>query len=168
MAMRAKRVDAEHAIQLPAELYGMPGHLIRRMHQASQAIFDAAIAEAGFDLTSVQFAALTMIAATPGLDQATLATAIAFDRATTGGVIDRLETKGLVRREIAAGDRRSRRLYLESDGHAVLKGITPVVRRAQALMLSSLADTERVTFLRLLSKALAGASSPNKPSRRTD
>ena len=38
--------------------------------------------------------------ANPGIDQARLATAIAFDRATTGGVIDRLEAKGLVRREI--------------------------------------------------------------------
>ena len=88
-----------------AELYAMPGHLVRRMHQASQAIFDAEVTTAGIDLTSVQFAALTMIAANPGIDQARLAAAISFDRATTGGVIDRLEAKGLVRREIVKTDR---------------------------------------------------------------
>ena len=137
------------------ELYEMPGHLIRRMHQASMAIFDTQIAAAGFDLTSVQFAALTMIASTPGLDQATLATAIAFDRATTGGVIDRLEAKCLVRREIAKCDRRSRRLYLEPQGTVVLARVTPVVKRAQALMLQGLDSQERVMLLQLLSKALA-------------
>ena len=138
----------------PAELYGMPGHLIRRMHQASQAIFDAEVTTAGIDLTSVQFAALTMIAANPGLDQARLATAIAFDRATTGGVIDRLEAKGLVRREIVKTDRRARRLHLEAAGATTLEAAMPVVRHAQTLMLKSLSEREQATLLRLLSKAV--------------
>ena len=86
----------------------MPGHLIRRMQQASLAIFDTEMARAGCDLTSVQYAALVAIAAQPGLDQATLASVIAFDRVTTGGVIDRLEAKGDVRREMPSDDRRSR------------------------------------------------------------
>lgn len=36
----------------------MPGHLIRRYHQASVAIFHARVAELGYDLTPVQYAAL--------------------------------------------------------------------------------------------------------------
>ena len=151
----------------PLEIYGMPGHLIRRMHQASQAVFDAQIAEAGFDLTSVQFAALTLIASRPGLDQATLASAIAFDRATTGGVIDRLEAKGLVRREIAKGDRRSRRLHMEPAGKAVLEGVQPVVRRAQVIMLEGLSEKEREKFLRLLFKALEAIGDLSRPSVRS-
>ena len=138
----------------PAQLYGMPGHLIRRMHQASQAIFDAEVTAAGIDLTSVQFAALAMIAANPGIDQARLATAIAFDRATTGGVIDRLEAKGLVRREIVKTDRRARRLHLEPEGETTLKIALPVVRHAQSLMLNPLSEKEQATVLRLLSKAV--------------
>jgi MarR family transcriptional regulator, temperature-dependent positive regulator of motility len=146
--------DAEGA---PAELYGMPGHLIRRMHQASQAIFDSEVGAAGIDLTSVQFAALTMIAANPGIDQARLAAAIAFDRATTGGVIDRLEVKGFVRREIDKADRRARRLHLEAAGVTTLQSATPVVRRIQTLMLRNLSDKEQVTLLRLLAKAVQTA-----------
>ena len=138
----------------PAELYRMPGHLIRRLHQASQAIFDAEVAAAAVDLTSVQFAALTMIAANPGIDQARLAAAIAFDRATTGGVIDRLEAKGFVRREIVKTDRRARRLHLETAGKATLRAATPIVRHAQTLMLKSLSDKERATFLKLLAKVV--------------
>ncbi|HRE22051.1 MAG TPA: MarR family transcriptional regulator, partial [Rhabdaerophilum sp.] len=81
------------------EIYDMPGHLIRRMHQAAVAIFDNEVRAAGADLTPVQFAAMMKIAAEPGIDQASVAQAIAYDRVTIGGVVDRLEAKGLVRRE---------------------------------------------------------------------
>ena len=150
----------------PSEIYGMPGHLVRRMHQASQAIFDATVAEAGIDLTSVQFAALAVIGATPGIDQATLASAIAFDRPTTGGVVDRLEAKGFVRREITKADRRMRHLYLEPAGKAVLDGVTPIARRVQDLMLEGLSETERATFLRLVSKALRAVGDSSRPALR--
>jgi MarR family transcriptional regulator, temperature-dependent positive regulator of motility len=148
------------------EIYEMPGHLIRRMHQASTAIFDVETRSAGQDLTSVQFAALTVIAAQPGLDQATLASAIAYDRVTIGGVIDRLEQKGFVRREIAKGDRRSRRLHLLPAGKVALDAVTPHVRRAQDLMLQGLSQTEGATLLRLLRKALGAVGDVSRaPSR---
>jgi MarR family transcriptional regulator, temperature-dependent positive regulator of motility len=102
----------------------------------------------------VQFAALTMIAANPGIDQARLATAIAFDRATTGGVIDRLEAKAFVRREIVKTDRRARRLHLEAAGETTLQAATPIVRHAQTLMLKGLSDKEQATLLRLMAKAV--------------
>ena len=169
MSSRAQQqtepLKAVEAVE-PSELYGMPGHLVRRMHQASQAIFDASVAEAGIDLTSVQFAALAMIGANPGIDQASLANAIAFDRPTTGGVIDRLEAKGFVRREITKADRRMRHLYLEPAGKAILDGATPIVRRVQDLMLEGLSETERATLLRLLSKALRAVGDSSRPALR--
>jgi hypothetical protein len=58
------------------------GHLIRRLHQQSTQVFQARTQAAGFDLTSVQFAALDAIARQPGIDQASLAAIISFDRAT--------------------------------------------------------------------------------------
>ena len=159
---------AQHPTELlktvePTEIYGMPGHLVRRMHQASQAIFAAEMTEAGFDLTSVQFAALAMIGANPGIDQARLAKAIAFDRPTTGGVIDRLEAKGFVRRETTKADRRMRQLYLEPAGKAILDSATPAVRRVQDSLLEKLDETERASFLRLLSKALGTFGEASRP-----
>lgn len=156
--------DAQSDLKL--EIYAMPGHLIRRMHQASQAIFDIEMAKAGWDLTSVQYAALTAIAARPGLDQATLASAIAFDRVTTGGVIDRLEAKGLVRREIAKGDRRSRRLHLQAAGDAALDGARPVVRAIQTKMMSGLTGKEQAVLTRLLQKALNAVGDTRRVSHR--
>jgi DNA-binding MarR family transcriptional regulator len=139
----------------------MPGHLIRRLHQASQAAFDAEVTNAGFDLTPVQFAALYVAAARPGLDQASLASAIAFDRATTGGVIDRLEAKGLLRREMAKGDRRSRLIYAQPAGIEMIQRALPAVRKVQEIILQGLSEQEKITFGRLARKALAGAGTPS-------
>lgn len=161
-ASQVREADEEPAL----EIHDMPGHLIRRMHQASQAIFDREIAAAGFDLTSVQFAALSAIAARPGLDQASLASTIAFDRPTTGGVIDRLEAKGFVRRIVSKEDRRARQLYLEPKGLAVLERARPIVRKIQVQMLRGLTAQERTTFLKLISKAILAVGETSRPGTR--
>ena len=63
-------------------LYDMPGHLIRRMNQISVAVFLQEAQQAGFDLTPVQFAALYTVGEHEAIDQATLASLIAYDRVT--------------------------------------------------------------------------------------
>jgi DNA-binding MarR family transcriptional regulator len=156
----------EQALE-PIGIHGMPGHLVRRMHQASLVIFDTEMARAGYDLTSVQYAALSVICARPGLDQAALASAIAFDRPTTGGVIDRLEAKGLVRREVDADDRRARRLYPQPAGETVLGKVRPAVQRAQATMLRGLSEREAALFMRLLAKNVQAVGDLSRPTMRT-
>jgi len=103
----------------------MAGHLIRRLHQQSMQVFQTQTQAAGFDLTSVQFAALDAIAQQPDIDQASLAATICFDRATIGGVIDRLERKGLVQRVVSAQDRRARLLHLTPEGEQLLAACQP-------------------------------------------
>jgi DNA-binding MarR family transcriptional regulator len=132
----------------------MAGHLIRRLHQQSTQVFQSVTQAAGFELTSVQFAALDAIALAPGIDQASLAATIGFDRATIGGVIERLEAKGLVSRQVNAQDRRARRLQLTREGQRLLAECRPVVERLQDDILSSLTREERASFLALAQKAL--------------
>jgi MarR family transcriptional regulator, temperature-dependent positive regulator of motility len=132
----------------------MAGHLIRRLHQQSTQVFQAQTQSAGFDLTSVQFAALDAIAQQPGIDQASLAATISFDRATIGGVIDRLEQKGLVQRMVSAQDRRARQLHLTAEGRKLLKASRPVVEALQAEILAPLSAAERAAFVALAHKAL--------------
>ena len=132
----------------------MAGHLIRRLHQQSTQVFQARTQAAGFDLTSVQFAALDAIARQPGIDQASLAATIGFDRATIGGVIDRLEHKGLVQRVVSAQDRRARQLHLTPEGEQLLAASRPVVEALQAEILAPLSAAERTAFLALAHKAL--------------
>ena len=132
----------------------MAGHLIRRLHQQSTQVFLARTQAAGFELTSVQFAALDAVAQQPGVDQASLAATISFDRATIGGVIDRLEQKGLVERAVSAQDRRARQLQLTAAGVQLLAACRPVVEALQADILAPLSAAERTAFLALAQKAL--------------
>jgi MarR family transcriptional regulator, temperature-dependent positive regulator of motility len=132
----------------------MAGHLIRRLQQQSAQVFQAQTQAAGFDLTSVQFAALDAIAEQPGIDQATLAATIGFDRATIGGVIERLENKGLLQRMVSEQDRRARLLTLTREGAKLLAACRPVVETLQADILAPLTAKERAAFLALAQKAL--------------
>jgi DNA-binding MarR family transcriptional regulator len=134
------------------ELYDLPGHLIRRLHQISVSIFAIRMAEAGIDLTPVQFAALAKVEDNPGIDQATLAGLIAYDRVTLGGVVDRLVAKGLLTREVSKQDRRARVLNLSEDGRALLARSLPVAVAVQGEILEGLSASERKTFVGLLRK----------------
>jgi DNA-binding MarR family transcriptional regulator len=151
-----------------SDLETMPGHLIRRLQQISVARFAARMAEAGLDLTSVQYAALLTLFDHPGLDQQTLAGMIAYDRVTIGGVIDRLVQKRLVDREVSPTDRRARVLMLSDLGREALDSATPLVDKVQADLISHLTAEEGDIFLKLLQKTTqAGNELSRAPLRRT-
>ncbi len=136
------------------ESLGMPGHLIRRLHQRSMQVFAARTQAAGFDLTSVQFAAMDAIANHPGADQATIAQLIAFDRATIGGVIDRLLQKGWIRRSVSEIDRRARVLELTAKGKRLMAELVPLVAELQAEVLAPLSNEEKAAFMALARKVM--------------
>lgn len=136
------------------ELSSMAGHVIRRLHQVSTQVFQREVKAAGFDLTPVQFAALDALNDNPGIDQGQLAALIAYDRATIGGVVERLELKGLVRRTVSSRDRRARELTLTAEGGATFRAMLPVVQRLQADILGALTAEERGRFLLLARQAL--------------
>lgn len=147
----------------PQDLYALPGHLIRRLHQQSTAVFQDQTRSAGFDLTSVQYAALSVLETEAGLDQASLAKRIAYDRATIGGVVKRLEQKGLVTRTPDSQDRRAYRLNLTREGKTLLTEIRPVVVALQARILPGLSPSEVDSLLRLIRRALT--PTPNSEDR---
>ena len=132
----------------------MAGHLIRRLHQLSTQVFVQRTQAAGFDLTPIQFAALDAIHNHPGTDQATVAELIAYDRATIGGVIERLEQKGWVDRVVSERDRRARELSLTPEGRRIFKALVPVVRDLQDEILQSLNAADRARFLKLARQAV--------------
>src|SRR5688572_32123069 len=101
-----------------SEVRGIPGHLLRRANQVSTAIFTDEMSE--MDLTSVQLVALIAIADQPGLDATRLSEVIDFDKATIGGVIERLERKGLVARRLSTSDKRIKRLQITPAGRAMI------------------------------------------------
>lgn len=140
-----------------------PGFQIRRLQQSAVAIFLREMALAGHDLTPVQYAVLAGIAAHPGLDQAGLAAQVALDKATMGGVIDRLLGKALIDRRINPANRRGRLLGLTDAGRALLEQCEPVVVAVQDKILSALTPAERDQFTALLDRIVDA----NKDESRT-
>jgi len=134
------------------QIHTMPGHLIRRLNQISVALFSERMARAGLVLTPVQFAALSAIRTRPGIDQATVAGLVAYDRATLGKVIDRLDARGLVRRRTSRADRRARELTLTGEGEALYRAALPHIEAIQPEIIAGLDRDERRVFLRLLEK----------------
>jgi len=127
----------------------MAGHLIRRLHQQSTQVFVQRTQAAGFDLTPVQYAALEAIYENPGIDQARVAEMIGYDRATIGGVIERLEKKDWIRRLVSEQDRRARELSLTAKGKKIRMALEPIVQDLQKDILKPLSKADRESFINL-------------------
>lgn len=132
----------------------MPGHMIRRLHQISSQIFQQRLQEIGLELTPVQFATLATLELNPDIEQAQIAALIAYDRATIGGVIDRLEQRGYVTRKTSARDRRAREVRLSAKGLKTVQKAEPVVAELQSEILGGLTKTEQRDLVALLTKAV--------------
>lgn len=131
-----------------ASLDELPGHHIRRLQQVAVGIF---MDETGdFNVTPVQFALLFVASRQPGLDQRTLAATIGFDTSTIGAVVDRLESRGLIRRNASTTDKRVRLLTVTDDGSALLARVMPSMLQAQARMLAPLDPVERDVFMAMM------------------
>ena len=137
------------------DLEEQPGHYIRRLQQIAVAIFLEETQAHG--ITPVQFSALHVACRQPGLDQRTLASTIGFDTSTIGGVIDRLEKRGLVARQASPTDRRVRLLQVTPAGEALLDAATPGMLTAQQRILAPLAAADRPRFQAML-KAVVEAN----------
>ena len=149
------------------EIATLPATLIRRLHQISVARFATVMSAAGLDLTPVQYTAIAALDARPGIDQATLSGLIGYDRATLGKVVERLEIKQLVQRDICPEDRRARRLRLTERGQSLFAAARPNVEAIQPEILSNLTPEEREALVRLLTKAtdVDARGAPYDPDR---
>lgn len=147
--MSTTRADIESSVAL--DMDAMPGHYIRRLQQVAVRLFSE---EVGSELTPVQFAALIAIAQRSGLGQADLAAQIGYDRATIGGVIDRLEAKGWVSRTPSREDRRQNIVAITPAGEQAMAQATSAVERVQTRFLSPLNSDEQQVFEQMCRKLL--------------
>ena len=136
------------------DLQATPGHLIRRAQQIAVSIFAEQLSSA--DITPVQFAILNALLGSPGIDQVSLAKRVAFDPATSGSVIGRLEAKGWVVRKAAPNDRRRKLLVVTPAGVQALGLVQADVARIQEKILSPLTPQEQRQFVQLLLRLVQG------------
>ncbi|WP_290052756.1 MarR family winged helix-turn-helix transcriptional regulator [Amycolatopsis solani] len=90
-------------------------------------------------VTGRQLALLALFGDGPGQSQQDGAVRLGVDRTTMVALVDELEAKGLVRREVAPGDRRKRLVTLTAEGERVREAGEEVTRQAEALLLAPLA-----------------------------
>jgi DNA-binding MarR family transcriptional regulator len=131
------------------DLYKHPGHLLRRAQQISVSIF---YDELGSELTPVQYAILSRLAAHPGIDQVSLAGLAAIDTSTGATVCARLEEKGLLERRVLPHNRRQRALSITAAGQALLDALVPGAQRLRQRLLDPLSAEEQRVFMALLAK----------------
>jgi DNA-binding MarR family transcriptional regulator len=137
------------------ELPTYVGYQVRRAQARIFSEFDAALRD--LDFTPGSFGVLTLIRANPGITQGTLATAFGVDKSTMSPVIFRLESRGLVRRQVLASDRRRHALFFTEAAEATYRAAREKVRVFEAEVAARLSKSEQRELARLLVK-LQGAA----------
>jgi DNA-binding MarR family transcriptional regulator len=140
-------------------LQNLPGHQIRRLNQISTYLFSQHMQDSGYDITPVQYAALLAIKLMPNSDQVQIANYISYDKVTIGGVIERLQRKGLISRAVNERDKRARILNITNEGIHMISQVDAVIEQIQQDILKMLDEEEQQTFMQLLRKA---TQSPNE------
>lgn len=131
-------------------LYQRPGFMLRRAHQISVSLFMEQAAS--FGVTTTQYGVLVILRACEGLDQIGLSKKVGLDRSTTGLVVKKLESDGLVVRVEDPEDRRRKIIVLTAKGERKLEGLRPAAAQSQAIALSAFTPEEATQFLSLLGK----------------
>lgn len=142
-------MDSSGAATTPPELLAMPGYLARRLNQAYVAYW---VRSVDSTLTGPQFAVLTAVQRFPGVDQGSVAAAVALDSSTMADVARRLEARGLLVRIADSSDGRRKLLYLSPDAEQVLAAVTDRVDRLTPALLAPLSADERTQFVRSMQR----------------
>lgn len=102
------------------------------------------------DMTSEQMVVLVRLREQDGLSQKELADKIFKDQANTTRILDKVESKGLVRRVDALNDRRSYLVYLTDEGKRTVEECYPLVLQVKGKISNGLTESDTVALRRML------------------
>lgn len=103
------------------------GYDLRRAQGAVHRAYLVALGE--LKLTQKHTAVLWLVEANPGVSQGSIGSALEMDRATMMVLVDRLESRELLRRVRSKEDGRRRELHLTNAGQRMLRGVRERVTR---------------------------------------
>jgi len=127
------------------------------LRRAIRREFEAEIVE--FDITATQFQVLKRLWQKDGMGATCLGRDAHLDGATLTGVLDRLEGKGLVRREKHEKDRRSVRIFLNDAGRDLEKPLLSALARINEKALTGFSSEEATHFLKFLDRVQSNLDS---------
>lgn len=125
--------------------------LLFRVAKAKHGVVSARLAE--LDLTVVQGHALRRLDPERPLAMSELAEALFCHASNVTGIVDRLESRGLVERRPGAGDRRVKTLVLTEEGARVRARVIEVFSEPPP-GIASLSETDQRALRDLLARAL--------------
>ena len=105
---------------------------------------------AEYDLTTPQFDVLAQLKVNEGISQQALSEQLLVTKGNVCGLIDRLESRGLVERREDPEDRRSNRLYLTEEAHALADEVIPAHEDFIRQQMSALREDEQRALHKLL------------------
>ncbi|MGQ0544683.1 MAG: MarR family winged helix-turn-helix transcriptional regulator [Betaproteobacteria bacterium] len=141
------------ALKAPLRPGILPGLLGYRLRLAQQAVFRDFAASVP-DVSPGRVGVLVLIEANPGVTQGRLARAVSLERSTMVGVIDALESRGLVERR-RGDDRRTNGVWLTRAGRALLGRLKRRIGVHERRIAARLTAAERRALLELLEKLSA-------------
>ena len=156
----------------PAEIYqkssfkreNSMGYLMRRIGTMMVAEVDHRLTELG--LTHAQWAPLMLISRGKASTPAELARELQLDAGALTRTLDRLEAKGLCRRERSTEDRRVVHLALTPEGEAAAAPVPGVLCDVSNVLLSGFSPEEFETLMNLLRRMFANAEAMQAASEQ--
>ena len=119
------------------------GFLIHDVSRLRRSAFDRCLKP--LSVTRSQWWVLAYLSREDGMTQSQLAIELDLGKVAVGGLIDRLEKSGLVRREADASDRRVNRVFLEPKSKQLITRMRKVSHKLNTQILAGLADRELET-----------------------
>lgn len=158
--MRGPRSEtAEKSPVLPS--HRVPAHLARRFHQICLGVTAEILVHE--DFTPMLWGVMAAVLEQPGCGQRQLANSMGVDAVNFGQMIDFLEQKGLIRRQIDPNDRRARQLYVTRRGTDLRRRLRPSLLSAQERLLAPLSKAERTALLNMLVRVIEANDSYARP-----
>ncbi|TNE61916.1 MAG: MarR family transcriptional regulator [Alphaproteobacteria bacterium] len=115
------------------------------LHMSHRAVFRAAdrVLAARFGITAGQHGLLLYLHKNAGVALGAAAAALGLRNASASGLVDRMEAKGLIRREVSAADRRACALYLTDAGADIVAATGPLIRETNEQLLAGYDEQAR-------------------------
>lgn len=149
---RRRAVQSTDQLRL-GPLKNLVGFSLHRAHNKITRKFHSRLRRGG--LHPGDFSSLVLIDENPGVSQGALAAELGVDKAMMVILLDRVEKKGLIRREQSSTDRRFNHLFCTEAGRDEIKKLQPKFLSHESMLGEVLSDGELKTLLSLLHKIAA-------------
>jgi len=122
--------------------------LLTRAQQSVFQFFKTRLAD--FDVTPVQYGILNCLWQEDGQTPKQIAASLSLDGSTITGILDRMESKGLVERHPDPNDRRALRVVLTEKGRQLEEPVQEVIANANEEILNKFSPADRLKLKEIL------------------